>query len=1049
MKIRSPFNWPASLAALLIAHAAQMACGQSCLDLATKWQIPAGDTNYPYLSTSSNQPRGIMINRSTGHVLIPINTPAVYVLDGANGSPLGTLDLTGVTDGTYKLILGGVADDGAIYVCDLTTGGTTPFKVYRWASEASIPTTAFSGTPGPNVARCGDSFGVRGAGANTELIASGTPAGGATAQYVTIFTTTDGVNFTVARQFDLTTVGLGVNDAKRGLVFEGVNNAFYCMNTDSSVVHHLAFDLVAGTLTSLGDVSVSPSVSMISHGIIAGHDVMAAIVDNGYTTPTHLLEVFDMSTPSSPVLADSVAFPTSGYQDNNVTGATDVGAGMIVGLSTHAGVIALQAVTNAPAIVTQPQDHTGFTSGSVSFSVVATGSCGLSYQWYFNSSTLLAGKTSSTLTLHNIKGTDAGSYSVTVSNAAGIVPSASAKLLVVAPPAGYPAAIVADNPLAYWRLDETSSALARDAWGAHDGAYANATLGLPGYSLIDADTSIGLNRSVPGGASVADNSAFNFTGATPAFTLEGWANFTDFQGVQRLFSDVDYSVVGNGSGIGFGVVDANTLRFTTYGVQDFDLPLDGYGPLSPGQWYYLAGVADGAGNFNFYLNGQQVGVKPFNGAAVGSTKPFCLGRSSYNTEAVNGQIDELAVYGTALTADQVLAHYNARYGTSTPPLIRQQPVAVTNYVSLNATFTVLAEGSGTFFYQWKQDNADLPGQTSPTLTLSPLDSSNAGDYSVVITGVGSTNSAKAHLTVLPAPKAIDLSSGLVLHLKFDGDFLDYSGRGNHGTNIGATSFVTGGKTGGQAAHFSTDVASSLYNYVTLGLRPDLQFSSNVNFSVAYWVRLPSDLQPGDVPFLGNAVGAGNGPGYFFGPTYQTGGWRWTLWNADGSQGLVSAGPYASITDGHWHHVVSTFNRTGNGITYLDGLEVASISIPSIGDLDTHQPTVVGQDPTGRYDDGLRDVVQFDLNDMGVWRRVLTPLEAAGMYVAGASNNVNFVSSPVRLQAQLVAGQAQLVWSGGLLQAADQVSGPYSDVANANSPFSVAPAGAKKFYRLRQ
>jgi hypothetical protein len=82
-------------------------------------------------------------------------------------------------------------------------------------------------------------------------------------------------------------------------------------------------------------------------------------------------------------------------------------------------------------------------------------------------------------------------------------------------------------------------------------------------------------------------------------------------------------------------------------------------------------------------------------------------------------------------------------------------------------------------------------------------------------------------------------------------------------------------------------------------------------------------------------------------------------------------------------------------------------------------------------------------------KLQTPLEAAGIYVAGASNNVNFVSAPVRLQAQLVAGQAQLVWSGGLLQAADQVSGPYTDVANANSPYSVAPAAAKKFYRLRQ
>ena len=1050
MKARNPLNWSWGLAALLLANLAHTACGQGELVLSPKWSVDA--TSRPYLGTNSNWPRGAMINRTTGHVLVPTTAPSnqVAILSGADGSDLGNLNVNGLTGGhtaSFNIMLGGVADDGVIYMGNLEVN-TTVFRIWRWSSEDAsvVPVSVFGpADPGPVQTRIGDSFAVRGAGANTQIIASGTGSG-----YFTVFTTTDGTNFT-AHQFALPT-GLAAGQACRGVPFDGANNAFYAISSFSSTAHHIGFDLTAGTSSLIEDITLSVPASCISFATLSGFRIMPAVNDDSYDSSAHRLVVYDISDPAAAFVADGglQPFPGTRVKDGNGTGSTDVGAGMIVGFNTHNGLIAMSVavVTNPPSIVIQPQDHTTFAGGKATFSVTAAGTRPLHYQWYFNGTTPLLDATNSTLTIDNVQSDKAGDYSVVVTNVANQVTSVKAKLMLAAP-VGYPAAIVADNPLAYWRLDEASGALARDVWGGHDGAYANATLGLPGYSLIDTDTSIGLNRSTPGGVSIADNSAFNFTGGTPAFTLEGWVNFTDFQGVQRLFSDVDYSVVGAGSGIGFGVVDENTLRFTTYGVQDFDLPLGGYGPLSPSQWYYLAGVADGAGNFNFYLNGQQVGVKPFNGAAVGSTKPLCLGHTPSNNEAVNGQIDELAVYGTALSADQVLAHYNARYGANTPPLIRQQPVALTNYVSMNATFSVLAEGSGTFSYQWKHDNVDLPGQNSPTLTLGPLDLVNAGNYSVVITGVGIATSAAAHLTVLPAPKAIDLSADLVLHLKFDGDFLDYSGRGNHGTNVGATTFVTDGKTGGQAAHFSTDVASGLYNYVTLGLRPDLEFSSNVNFSVAYWVRLPSDLMPGDVPFIGNAVGAGNGPGYFFGPTYQTGGWRWTLWNADGNHGLASAGPYASITDGNWHHFVSTFNRTGNGITYLDGLEVASVSIASIGDLDTHQPTVVGQDPTGAYDDGLSDVVQFDLNDMGVWRRVLTPLEAASIYVAGASNNVNFVSAPVRLQAQLVAGQAQLVWSGGLLQAADQVSGPYTDVANANSPYSVAPAGAKKFYRLRQ
>jgi hypothetical protein len=294
-----------------------------------------------------------------------------------------------------------------------------------------------------------------------------------------------------------------------------------------------------------------------------------------------------------------------------------------------------------------------------------------------------------------------------------------------------------------------------------------------------------------------------------------------------------------------------------------------------------------------------------------------------------------------------------------------------------------------------------------------------------------------------APTAIDVSSNLVLHLKFDGDLYDYSGRGNHGTNVGAAAF-TSGQIGAHALEVSTDTGVPSYNYVTLGLRPDLQFSSNVSFSVSYWVKLPAGTQPGDLPFLCNAIGAGASPGYFFGPAYYTGGWRWTLFNADGSGGLRCPGPDNSINDGNWHHVAHTFDRAGVGLTYLDGLQVSSVSIASVGDLDTAQPTNIGQDPTGAYSESA----QFDLDDMGVWRRVLTPFEVASIYAAGTGHSANLVSAPVRITARFVSGQVQLVWSGGILQSADRVNGSYTDLPYATSPYGVTASGLK-FFRVRQ
>src|ERR1035437_1843478 len=68
-----------------------------------------------------------------------------------------------------------------------------------------------------------------------------------------------------------------------------------------------------------------------------------------------------------------------------------------------------------PTITTQPQSHTAVVGQSTSFSVAASGTAPLSYQWNFNSTTL-SGTTNATLTLSNPQLTDAGSYTVVVTN---------------------------------------------------------------------------------------------------------------------------------------------------------------------------------------------------------------------------------------------------------------------------------------------------------------------------------------------------------------------------------------------------------------------------------------------------------------------------------------------------------------------------------------------------------------------------------------------------------------------------------------------------------
>jgi uncharacterized delta-60 repeat protein len=87
----------------------------------------------------------------------------------------------------------------------------------------------------------------------------------------------------------------------------------------------------------------------------------------------------------------------------------------------------------SPAVLAPPTNQTVFASSNATFSVSATGSMPLSYQWLFNG-TNISGATDSLFTVSNVVIADRGSYSIVLTNIAGSVTSAPAMLTVLDPP---------------------------------------------------------------------------------------------------------------------------------------------------------------------------------------------------------------------------------------------------------------------------------------------------------------------------------------------------------------------------------------------------------------------------------------------------------------------------------------------------------------------------------------------------------------------------------------------------------------------------------------
>jgi formylglycine-generating enzyme required for sulfatase activity len=90
-----------------------------------------------------------------------------------------------------------------------------------------------------------------------------------------------------------------------------------------------------------------------------------------------------------------------------------------------------QAASSIPAITTQPESKTVTPSSAVTLNVVAAGS-GLSYQWR-KDGVNIAGATGSSYSIASVQSTNAGSYTVVVSNVSGTVTSQSAQLSVATP----------------------------------------------------------------------------------------------------------------------------------------------------------------------------------------------------------------------------------------------------------------------------------------------------------------------------------------------------------------------------------------------------------------------------------------------------------------------------------------------------------------------------------------------------------------------------------------------------------------------------------------
>ena len=354
---------------------------------------------------------------------------------------------------------------------------------------------------------------------------------------------------------------------------------------------------------------------------------------------------------------------TSSTYKTPATSMGDNAAVFTVAVSNTAGTatstearLTVTATAEAPTVTTQPADQTVITGASASFSVSATGTSPLGYQWK-KDGIAISGATSSTYKIAATSLTDSAMYAVVVSNSAGTATSSNATLTVadalVAPAiTKQPAAqSVTAGQTAKFTVEVTGTAPLRYQWKLNDQDISGAT----DSSYTTSDT--------------------NTVGNDAVFTV----------------------VVSNGTGT--ATSDKATLTVTPAPVAPAITTQPMSQAVAAGQTASFSVAATGTEplTYQWKKNGSDIA-----GATSSTYKPV----SSGELNGVKFSVEVTNSVGTVTSNEAVLSDV----------AISVQPAAQPVLAPATASFSVTAAGTGTLTYQWKKNGTNIAGATSSTYT---------------------------------------------------------------------------------------------------------------------------------------------------------------------------------------------------------------------------------------------------------------------------------------------------------------------------------------------
>jgi endonuclease/exonuclease/phosphatase family metal-dependent hydrolase len=463
--------------------------------------------------------------------------------------------------------------------------------------------------------------------------------------------------------------------------------------------------------------------------------------------------------------------------------------------------------TNPPAITSHPLSQTNALGGNVTFTVAATGADPLTYQWRFNG-TNISGATLGNYALTNVQSTNAGDYTVVITNSFGSATSDVATLTVNASPfinsqpqsltvnaganATFNVTAAGGAPLSFeWRFNGSNLAAASASsytrTNAQSGDAGNYTVVISNYagSVTSAVAVLTVNTTPPG---VVAQWNFNSvpadglttTGSTTPSAGAGTAALVG--GATASFATGDTTVDPAGTSDNSGWNTANypvqnagnktrgiQFNVSTAGRQNIIVTWSSESPNTGNKYARLQYTTNGTTYFDFptaTTNGTTFTSKTnslssLSGVNDNPNFAFQI-LSEFESTAINSgstayvAANPSSTYGSAgsMRYDMVTI-LGAPIVSGTAPTITNQPSSQIVAQDDNATFSVGADGTAPLTYQWQLNLTNISGATGSSYTRSNVQPAHLGSYSVVVSNsAGFTTSSSAALNLVVPPPVL-------------------------------------------------------------------------------------------------------------------------------------------------------------------------------------------------------------------------------------------------------------------------------------------------------